>query len=86
MAIGDRQLQRVEQVWRQMNSGLGHCPIYHRTKRQIRAHVALTVLALLLERMPEQMARDTWRNIRHDLQGIKLAKSFRAQRDDLAVH
>ena len=74
MALGYRQLQRVEQAWRQMKSGLGLRPIYHRAERRIRAHVALTVLALLLERMAEHMVGDTWRNIRHDLAGIKLVK------------
>ena len=49
MALGYRQLQRVQQGWRQMKSGLGLRPIYHRAERRIRAHVALTVLALLLE-------------------------------------
>ena len=74
MALGDRQLQRVEQAWRQMKSGLGLRPIYHRGERRIRGHVALTVLALLLERIAEQMVGDTWHNIRHDLAGIKLVK------------
>ena len=76
MALGYRQLQRVEQAWRQMKSGLGLRPIYHRAERRIRAHVALTVLALLLERIAERMVGDTWRNIRHDLAGIKLVKLF----------
>ena len=74
MALGYRQLQRVEQAWRQMKSGLGLRPIHHRAERRIRAHVALTVLALLLERIAEQMVGDTWRNIRHDLAGIKLVE------------
>ena len=74
MALGYRQLQRVEQAWRQMKSGLGLRPVYHREGRRIRAHVALTVLALLLERMAEHGVGDTWRNIGHDLRGIKLVK------------
>ena len=59
-----------------MKSGLGLGPIYHRAERRIRVHVALTVLALLLERMAEQMVGDTWRNIRDDLRGIILVKLF----------
>ena len=74
MALGCRQLQRVEQAWRRMKSGLGLRPIYHRAERRIRAHVALTVLALLPERMAERMVGDTWRNIRHDLAGLKLVE------------
>ena len=74
MALGYRQLQRVEQAWRQMKSGLGLRPVYHHAERRIRAHIGLTVLALLLERMAEHAAQDTWRNIRHDLGGIKLVQ------------
>jgi hypothetical protein len=40
---------------------------------RIHAHVALSVLALLLERVIEQACGDTWRNIRADLERIKLA-------------
>jgi len=36
--------------------------------------VALSVLALLLERVIEQACGDTWRNIRADLEQIKLAQ------------
>ncbi len=36
--------------------------------------MALTVLALLLERVAEQACDDTWRNIRDDLKQIKLAQ------------
>ncbi|MGH8652476.1 MAG: hypothetical protein ACREYE_10005, partial [Gammaproteobacteria bacterium] len=38
------------------------------------AHVFITVLALLLERMAEAACADTWRNIRNDLKRIKLAQ------------
>lgn len=86
MALGYRQLQRVEQAWRQMKSRLGLRPIYHRAERRIRVHVALTVLALLLERIAEQMVGDTWRNIRHDLAGIKPVKLLGPNGNDLAGH
>ncbi len=36
--------------------------------------MALTVLALLLERVAEHTCADTWRNIRDDLKHIKLAQ------------
>lgn len=74
MALGYRWLQRVEQARYQMKSGLGLRQICHRAERRIRAHVVLTVLALLLERMAEHMVGDTWRNIHHDLAGIKLVE------------
>ena len=50
-------------------------PVYHWAVHRLIAHVALTVLALLLdERVTEQACADTWRNIRDDLKQIKLAQ------------
>jgi len=74
MALGYKQLQRVEMAWRQLKSGLRLRPVYHWAPHRIHAHVALTVLALLLERLAEQACDDTWRNIRDDLRQIKLAQ------------
>ena len=36
-------------------------PIFHWTPHRICSHISLCVLALLLERMAEQRAGDTWR-------------------------
>jgi len=74
MALGYKQLQRVEEAWRTLKSGLKLRPVYHWAPHRIHAHVALTVHALLLERMAEQACDDTWRNIRNDLKQIKLAQ------------
>src|ERR671914_191768 len=74
MALGYKQLQRVEEAWRRLKSGLRLCPIFHWAVHRIQAHVALSVLALLLERMAEHACADTWRNIRDDLKRIKLAQ------------
>jgi hypothetical protein len=74
MALGYKQLMRVEQAWRQLKSGLRLRPVFHWAPHRIHAHVFLTVLALLLERIAEQACGDTWRNIRDDLQQIKLAQ------------
>jgi len=74
MALGYKQLQRVEIAWRQLKSGVKLRPVYHWAPHRIHAHVALTVLALLLERMAELACADTWRNIRDDLNQIKLAQ------------
>jgi transposase len=74
MALGYKQLMRVEQAWRDLKSLLRLRPVYHFAPHRIHAHVALTVLALLLERVTEQTCRDTWRNIRADLRQIKLAQ------------
>jgi hypothetical protein len=74
MALGYKQLQRVEEAWRQLKSGLKLRPVYHWAPHRIHAHVAITVLALLLERLAERACSDTWRNIRDDLKRIKLAQ------------
>jgi hypothetical protein len=74
MALGYKQLQRVEEAWRTLKTGLRLRPVYHHAPHRIHAHVFLTVLALLLERIAEQACGDTWRNIRDDLKRVKLAQ------------
>jgi hypothetical protein len=74
LALGYKQLQRVEEAWRTLKSGLRVRPVYHWAVHRIHAHVALSVLALLLERVIERACGDTWRNIRADLEQIKLAQ------------
>ena len=74
MALGYMQRQRVEQAWRQLESGPGLRPVYHRAGHRIHAHIALTVVALLFERIAEQACADTWRIIRDDLESIQLAQ------------
>jgi transposase len=74
MALGYKQLQRVEEAWRTLKSGLKLRPVFHWAPHRIHAHVALMVFALLLERVAEHACGDTWRNIRDDLRQIKLAQ------------
>jgi len=74
LALGYKQLQRVEIAWRSLKSGLKLRPVFHWAPHRIHAHVALTVLSLLLERVAERACADTWRNIRDDLRRIKLAQ------------
>jgi hypothetical protein len=74
MALGYKQQQRVEEAWRTMKSGLKMRPVYHWAPHRIHAHIAITVLALPLERAIEHAAQDTWRNIRDDLKTIQLAQ------------
>jgi len=74
MALGYKQLMRVEQAWRTLKSGLQLRPVFHYVPHRIHAHVSLTVLSLLLERVAERDCGDTWRNIRDDLRQIKLAQ------------
>jgi transposase len=77
MALGYKQLMRVELAWRQLKSGLRMRPVFHWAPHRIHAHIFLTVLALLLERIAEQACGDTWHNIRDDLKQIKLVQLSR---------
>jgi hypothetical protein len=72
LALGYKQLMRVEESWRQMKSGLRTRPIYHWRPHRICAHIRLCVLALLLERVAEIRAKDTWRNIEAALNTVKV--------------
>jgi transposase len=74
LALGYKQLMRVEECWRQLKSGLRMRPVFHRRPWRIQAHVTISVLALLLERIIEIRARDTWRNVRDSLQTIKVVE------------
>ena len=64
----------MEEAWRTLKSGPRLCPVYHWAVHRIHAHVTLSRLALLLERVAEHACRDTWRNIHDDLKRIKLAQ------------
>jgi transposase len=77
LALGYKQLMRVEECWRTMKSGLQVQPIYHWAPHRIEAHIKLCVLALLLERIAEIRARDTWRNLVAQLDTIKVVEYTR---------
>jgi DDE family transposase len=72
MALYYKQLKEVERGWRDQKHILDLRPIYHRKEDRIRAHVLLSFLALLLTRVAESRARDTWRNLRRELERIHL--------------
>jgi hypothetical protein len=74
LALGYKQLMRVEECWRMMKSGLRTRPVYHWAPHRICAHVRLCVLALLLERVAEIRLQDTWRNILAKLDSIKVVE------------
>jgi hypothetical protein len=74
LALGYKQLAQVERAWRLLKSGLRIRPLFHWAPHRICAHVSLTMVALLLERLAETACKDTWRNIRDDLRQIKLAQ------------
>lgn len=70
VALGYKQLLQVERAWRDMKSTLDLRPIYHRLEERIRAHVDLCWLALLLIRVTENTAGQTWREIRRVLDRV----------------
>ncbi|MGZ6576301.1 MAG: IS1634 family transposase [Solirubrobacteraceae bacterium] len=72
IALYYKQLIEVEACWRDQKHILDLRPIYHRKEDRIRAHVLLSFLALLLCRVAETRARDTWRNLRRELERIHL--------------
>ena len=72
IALYYKQLIEVEQCWRDQKHILDLRPIYHRKEDRIRAHVLLSFLALLLCRVAETRAKDTWRNLRRELERIHL--------------
>jgi hypothetical protein len=74
LALGYKQLMRVEQCWRQLKSGLRLRPVYHYRPWRIHAHVTVTVLGLLLERIIEIRTGETWRNVLDKLQTIKVVE------------
>jgi hypothetical protein len=74
LALGYKQLLRVEACWRTLKSGLQMRPVFHYRPWRIQAHVGLSVLALLLERIVEIRAGDTWRNVRATLESIKVVE------------
>ena len=74
LALGYKQLMRVEECWRQLKSGLRMRPVFHWRPWRIQAHVTISVLALLLERIVEIRTQDTWRNVRDLLKTIKVVE------------
>jgi transposase len=74
LALGYKQLLCVEECWRTLKSGLRMRPAYHWRPWRIHAHVTISVLALLLERIVEIRTGDTWRNVSKRLETIKVVE------------
>ena len=79
LALGYKQLLRVEMCWRQLKTGLRMRPVFHWRPWRIQAHVSISVLALLLERIVEIRAGDSWRNVVERLQTIKVVEYERGE-------
>ena len=67
-----KQLVHIERGWRDLKGALKLRPVFHHREDRIRAHIQLCWLALLLIRVLENTAADTWRNIRHELDRMAL--------------
>jgi Transposase DDE domain len=72
LAAACKQLIAVERGWRDMKGALRLRPVFHYREDRIRAHVQLCWLALLLIRVIETAASDTWRNLRQELDRMHL--------------
>jgi Transposase DDE domain len=72
IALYYKQLKEVERGWRDQKHILDLRPVYHRKQDRIRAHVLLSFLALLLTRVAETHAKDTWPTLRRELQRIHI--------------
>jgi transposase len=71
-ALGYKNLLEAERSFRDLKGILRLRPIYHRLEERIRAHILICWLALLLVRLCERQADDTWRNLRRELERLHL--------------
>ena len=72
LAQGYKALYEAERGWRDLKHVIDMRPAYHRREDRIEAHVQLCWLALLLLRVAETEAGDTWRNLRNELDRMHL--------------
>jgi transposase len=72
LAQGYKALYEAERGWRDVKHVIDMRPVYHRREDRIEAHVQLCWLALLLLRVAETEAQDTWRNLRNELDRMHL--------------
>lgn len=72
VALGYKQLLRVEESFRRLKHGIDIRPVHHRTPERIEAHVFACVLALLLERVAELRTGELWGEIRRQFGRLKM--------------
>jgi hypothetical protein len=72
VALGYKQLVRVEESFRRLKHGIDIRPVHHRTPERIEAHVFTCMLALLLERVAERRTGERWGEIRRQFGRIKM--------------
>ena len=72
IALGYKNLLAAERSFRDLKGTLCLRPVFHRLEHRIRAHVIVCWLALLLVRVAERQAGETWRRIATELQRLHL--------------
>jgi len=74
VALGYKQLLKVEAAFRTLKQSLELRPVYHRKEERIRAHVLLCWLGLMLVRIIENQTGKTWREVRAAMQTLHLVE------------
>lgn len=74
VALGYKQLLKVEDAFRTLKQSLDLRPVYHRKEERIRAHVLLCWLALMLVRIVENQTGRTWREVRNIFQRLHVVE------------
>jgi transposase len=72
VALGYKQLLRVEESFRRLKHGIDIRPMHHRAEDRIRGHVFACILALLLERVAERDTGRSWAQIRQHFSRLKM--------------
>jgi len=71
VALGYKNLLEAERGFKDLKGTLLMRPVFHRKEDRIRAHVLICFLALVIVRVAELRAGDTWRTIGDELGQIK---------------
>jgi hypothetical protein len=74
VALGYKNLLEAERGFKDLQGTLPLRPVFHRKEDRIRAHVLICFLALVIIRVCEIRAANTWRKIGDQLQTIKLGR------------
>jgi transposase len=71
VALGYKQLLEAERSFRDLKGTLALRPVFHRKDERIRAHILICFLALVIIRVAETRANETWRTIRNELGTVR---------------
>jgi len=74
VATGYKELAEVERAFRSLKQTLELRPLHHRTEERITAHVLLCWLGLLLVRLAEKEAGQSWERLRDELEQMHRVK------------